>query len=290
MSSCASCEECRVTSLQLCTPEARLCHRWGNVWFYVSSFGLGSGGSLPTPSPQEAGRLCCREQHVGLMEPGHSGTDSPYGRLGVDDDASFDAVHAAKAEKLAACGDDPQARARIEADYDAVLMDRLKQRQAGKISQGAVSASQQEARAASPLQQIRLPTLPRLPMGRAAGPRPRPAMSMEMPRFSLAAGQLLWLPLLVHGGLLAWVVVFSPASQTLSLILALGTGMTILNLLWRHGRFFKAAFWGFAGLAVGLGMGALLTQPLAVTSPLQEVQIGSTLALLVQLVLALTVA
>ena len=58
------------------------------------------------------------------MEPGHSGTDSPYVRLGVSDDASFDAVHAAKTERLAACGDDPQARARIEADYDAVLMDR----------------------------------------------------------------------------------------------------------------------------------------------------------------------
>ena len=224
------------------------------------------------------------------MEPGHSGTDSPYVRLGVTDDAGFDAVHAAKTEKLAACGDDPQARARIEADYDAVLMDRLKQRQAGKISQGAVSASEQEARAASPLKQLKLPALPQLPMGRAASPRSRPTMSMEMPRFSLAEGQLLWLPLLAQGGLLAWVVVLSPSAQTLSLILALSTGVTILNLLWRHGRFFKAAFWGFAGLAVGLGMGALLIQPLEVTSPLQEVQVSSTLALLVQLVLALTVA
>ncbi len=224
------------------------------------------------------------------MEPGHSGTDSPYVRLGVSNDASFDAVHAAKTERLAACGDDPQARARIEADYDAVLMDRLKQRQAGKISQGAVSASQQEAKAASPLKQLKLPAIPQLPMGRAASPRSRPAMSLEMPRFSLAEGQLLWLPLLGHGALLAWVVALSPSAQTLSLILAGGTGMTILNLLWRHGGLFKAAFWGFAGLAVGLGLGGLLIQPLAVTSPLQEAQVGSTLALLVQLVLALTVA
>ena len=224
------------------------------------------------------------------METGHSGTDSPYVRLGVTDDASFDAVHAAKTEKLAACGDDPQAKARIEADYDAVLMDRLKQRQAGKISQGAVSASEQEAKAASPLRKFKLPALPQLPMGRANRSRAQPTISIEMPRFSLAEGQLLWLPLLVHGGLLAWVVVLSPSTQILSLLLTLGTGMTILNLLWRHGQFFKAAFWGFAGLAVGLGMGALLIQPLEVTSPLQEVQVSSTLALLVQLVLALTVA
>ena len=227
---------------------------------------------------------------MGLMEPGHSGTDSPYVRLGVADDASFDAVQEAKAEKLAACGDDPQAKARIEADYDAVLLDRLKQRQAGKISQGAVSASQQEAKAASPLKQLKLPALPQLPMGRPASPRSRPTLSMERPQFGLAQGQRLWLPLLIHGGLLAWVVLLQPPASTLSLILAIGTGATILNLLWRHGGFFKAVFWGFAGLAVGLGMGTLLTQPLAVTSPLQELQTSSTLALLVQLLLAITVA
>ena len=227
---------------------------------------------------------------MGLMEPGHSGTDSPYVRLGVADDASFDAVQAAKAEKLAACGDDPQAKARIEADYDAVLLDRLKQRQAGKISQGAVSASQQEAKAASPLKQLRLPALPQLPVGRPASARSRSALPMERPRFALAEGQQLWLPLCIHGGLLAWVVMFSPKADILSLLLAVGTGTTILNLLWRNGQFFKAVFWGFAGLAVGLGMGALLTQPLAVTSPLQELQTSSTLALLVQLLLALTVA
>ena len=222
---------------------------------------------------------------------GHSGTDSPYVRLGVADDASFDAVRAAKMRKLAACRDDPQAIARIEADYDAVLMDRLKQRQAGKISQGAVSASRQEARASSPLRQFRLPALPQLPMGRrTASSGSRPALSMETPRFALPERQLLWLPLLVHGGLLAWVAAFNPDAGTLSLILTMGTGATILNLLWRHGQFFKASFWGFAGLAMGLGVGALLTQPLAVTSPLQELQISSTLALLLQLVLALTVA
>gem|GEM_PF-160716 len=269
----------------------------GNVWVYFSissslELGRWQWRQPGAPSLREAGKLCRTAQHMGLMEPGQSGTDSPYVRLGVTDDASFDAVQAAKAEKLAACGDDPQAKARIEADYDAVLLDRLKQRQAGKVSQGAVSASQQEAKAASPLKQTKLPALPRLPISRSASPRSRPvvSMSMEWPRFALAEGQQLWLPLCIHGGLLAWVVVFGPPSHILSLLLALGTGATIFNLVWRNGGFFKAVFWGFAGLAVGLGMGALLTQPLAMTSPLQELQISSTVALLVQLVLALTVA
>ena len=251
---------------------------------------LGSEGGRGNPFLQGVGKVKGKAQHTGLMEPGHSGADSPYVRLGVADDASFDAVQAAKAEKLAACGDDPQAKARIEADYDAVLLDRLKQRQAGKISQGAVSASRQEARAASPLKQLRLPSLPQLPMGRSASSGSRPTLSVEWPRFALAEGQHLWLPLCIHGALLAWVVVFSPPGQTLSLVLALGTGTTIFSLLRRTGGFFKAVFWGFGGLAVGLGMGALLTQPLAVTSPLQELQTSSTLALLVQLLLAITVA
>ncbi len=224
------------------------------------------------------------------MEPGHHGTDSPYVLLGVEEDTGFDAIQAAKAKKLASCGDDPQAKARIEAAYDAVLMDRLKQRQAGKVSSGAVSASQEEAKTASPLKQLKLPALPQLPIQRASRPAPGPTGGGRQLQFALAEGPLLWRPLLVDSGLLAWVVILSPSADVLALILALGTGMTVLNLLWRHGRLLLASLQGFAGLAIGLVMGALLAQSLAVASPLQELQISTTMALIVQLVLAITLA
>ncbi|MGB5135444.1 MAG: CPP1-like family protein, partial [Prochlorococcaceae cyanobacterium] len=80
-----------------------------------------------------------------LREPSsNSGSDpsaGPYERLGLSPDASFDEVQAARQARLDEAGDDPIARSRVEAAYDAVLMDRLKERQQGRVSTAARSAS-----------------------------------------------------------------------------------------------------------------------------------------------------
>ncbi|EAQ74512.1 hypothetical protein WH5701_07781 [Synechococcus sp. WH 5701] len=75
-------------------------------------------------------------------EPAPSG--SPYERLGVTPDASFDEVQMARQRQLEAVAGDPQARAKVEAAYDAVVMERLRERQQGKVSSGAVTASKRE--------------------------------------------------------------------------------------------------------------------------------------------------
>jgi len=84
----------------------------------------------------------------------------PYERLGVPADASFDAVQAAKLARLEEVGDDTMARSRIEAAYDAVLMERLKERQQGRVSSAAKSASQREQLAPPPPPALRRPTTP----------------------------------------------------------------------------------------------------------------------------------
>lgn len=58
---------------------------------------------------------------------------TPYEQLGVTEDASFDEIQLARQRLMAACGDDRQEVAAIESAYDAVLMHRLRLRQAGKI-------------------------------------------------------------------------------------------------------------------------------------------------------------
>ena len=58
---------------------------------------------------------------------------SPYEQLGVARDASFEEIQAAKQRVLAQVGGDRQLQDNIEAAYDAILMDRLKLRQQGKI-------------------------------------------------------------------------------------------------------------------------------------------------------------
>jgi hypothetical protein len=78
------------------------------------------------------------------LPSGSPSSGSPYERLGVSADASFDEVQAAKQNLLDQVGDDSIARARVEAAYDAVLMERLKERQQGKVSTAARSASKRE--------------------------------------------------------------------------------------------------------------------------------------------------
>ena len=198
--------------------------------------------------------------------PGSSGFrpdgPDPYQRLGVEPDASFDAVQAARTARLADVGEDPLARSAIEAAYDAVLMDRLKERQQGKVSSAARTASQGT---------VARPTLPTL---------------------ALAEGRERWFPLATHGALLVLLVALPglPAD----LLLALATSATVLNLQRRHGRFLAAVGWSVLLLVLGLVVGALLLSALAPALPpalpLTPVQIEAVPALLLLLLGALFLA
>jgi Protein CHAPERONE-LIKE PROTEIN OF POR1-like len=58
---------------------------------------------------------------------------NPYEQLGVTEDATFEEIQAAKQRVMAQVGGDRQLQDNVEAAYDAILMDRLKLRQQGKI-------------------------------------------------------------------------------------------------------------------------------------------------------------
>ena len=82
---------------------------------------------------------------VAVGESGsESGSEDPYTLLGLSQDATFEQVQAAKARCIAEVDGDDQARARVEAAYDAVLMARLRGRQQGQVSPAAATASQRE--------------------------------------------------------------------------------------------------------------------------------------------------
>ena len=59
--------------------------------------------------------------------------NNPYELLGVSDDASFDEIQSAKKRICEENKNDAQIVEKIEAAYDAVIMERLKLRQDGKI-------------------------------------------------------------------------------------------------------------------------------------------------------------
>ena len=210
---------------------------------------------------------------------------SAYERLGISPDASFDAVQQAKQERLAEVGDDPQARARIEAAYDAVLMDRLKERQQGKVSSAALNASQREAArpaVATPPARPSLPTLPSLPSLPRSG---FTAPQLSLPQLALAEGRERWFPLAAGGVLLA-LLLLTPASSA-ELLLALATVVCAVNLQQRNRRFLPAVAWSFALLSVGLLLGGLLVGAIDPSLPLglplapQQVQSLPPLLLLI---------
>ncbi|MFN5193229.1 MAG: CPP1-like family protein [Cyanobacteriota bacterium] len=221
----------------------------------------------------------------------NQGTDSyrdPYTRLGIERDAAFDAVQAARSRCLQEAGDDPMARSAVEAAYDAVLMDRLKERQQGRVSHAARNASQREL-ATPPPPRPMLPVLPRLP---AAGAAQGLANATRWPSFSLASGRERWFPLAAHGMVLLLLLIAPAASP--ELLLALATGVTILNLQRRHGRFLMAVVAGFSLLALGLILGALLIavldQHLPLGLPLTVMQVQSLPVLLLLLLGALLIS
>ncbi|MCS5691700.1 CPP1-like family protein [Cyanobium sp. FGCU-6] len=216
--------------------------------------------------------------------PQDAGSVDPYARLGVPHDAAFDEVQAARQARLDEVGDDVMARSRIEAAYDAVLMDRLKERQQGRVSSAARTASQRE-QAPPPTLRPALPARPQLPQ--LPGAR-LPVSARSLPRLSLASGNQLWLPLAADG-VLAVLMLALPTAPP-ELILALATGVTVLNLQRRHGRFLQAVGWSFALLTLGLILGALLAPGLPSGLPLDTLQLQSLPALVLLLLGALLIA
>ncbi|MEM9804983.1 MAG: CPP1-like family protein [Cyanobacteria bacterium P01_D01_bin.56] len=59
--------------------------------------------------------------------------ESNYKTLGLDESSSFEEVQVARKRLLEECQDDPKQREAVEAAYDAILMERLRMRQEGKI-------------------------------------------------------------------------------------------------------------------------------------------------------------
>ncbi|MEA5441642.1 CPP1-like family protein [Cyanobium gracile] len=212
----------------------------------------------------------------------------PYERLGVAPDASFDTVQEAKLARLDEAGDDPLVRSRIEAAYDAVLMDRLKERQQGRVSSAARSASQREQASPPPSRPAlsALPSLPQLPPSRI----PRPNFSL--PQLQRATGRDLWFPLAADGVLLLLLVGMPGAAP--ELLTALATGVTLLNLQRRNGRFLAAVGWSFALLCLGLVLGGLLAGGLgpaiSQSLPVSTLQLQSLPAILLLLLGALLIA
>jgi hypothetical protein len=217
------------------------------------------------------------------------GSSDPYAQLGIAPQSSFEDVQAARQAKLDALGDDPLAKARVEAAYDSILMDRLKERQQGRVSSAARSASQKETLPSTPRTPLApLQNLPSLPLPRLGGG----AKPNVGPAFALATGRERWFPLIAHGTLFVLALVLP--SSTPEALLALAALTTLVNLQRRHGRFLKSIGWTLLLVVLGLGLSqallAALPPTLWTTLPLRPYQVQTAFAVVAQLLGALFVA
>jgi len=199
-----------------------------------------------------------------------SGSDDPYTRLGISQDATFEQVQAAKARCIAEVDGDDQARARVEAAYDAVLMARLRGRQQGQVSPAAATASQREERVGSaPLTGPSFPGTSVLQKIRTNLPDPSQSLASLTPQWSLVEGQGRIVRIIAGVVGLALLVVSVASVQ---LVLALACIGVFLSQVRRGRRPLASLGWTLLTLLVGLVVGSLFTTALSPTA-LQQLSI-----------------
>ena len=196
-------------------------------------------------------------------------SDDPYAQLGLSAGASFEQVQSAKQRCLTDSDDDPQAKARIEAAYDAVLMARLRDRQQGQLSPAAATASQREdgTAAAAASAPAAVGVLQRI---RSGLPDPGPALSGLAPEWSLVEGRGL-IVRLIAGGLGLALLLVSPGS--VQLILALAVIGCFLSQIRRGRRPLASLGWTLLLLIAGLVSGVVLVSALS-PSALSQLQLS----------------
>jgi hypothetical protein len=184
---------------------------------------------------------------------------NPYQKLGVSEDASFDEIQDARNRLLEQHNGDGKDRELIEAAYDAILMDRLRMRQEGKI---------------------KVPERIRFPEMQVAPPQKEsPVPREQSPAWLQTILDQPSLPEILLPG--AWylglsaVSVFFPGAgdQVLQLSLIVGVGVSVYFLNRKENKFGRSVLLTLGGLIVGLIAGGLIA-----TWLLQQVQLTNITA------------
>lgn len=176
---------------------------------------------------------------------------NPYEKLGVSEDASFDEIQDVRNRLLEQYSGDAKRLEVIEAAYDAILMERLRMRQEGKIKVP---------------ERIRFPErLVQPPSKESLSPRKQSPAWLQRVLDKPTPANLL-LPGAWYTGLSA-ISVFYPAGpagndQILQLALVLGVGVSIYVLNRKEGKFGRAVLLTLIGLITGLIAGGLVASSL----------------------------
>jgi Protein CHAPERONE-LIKE PROTEIN OF POR1-like len=167
---------------------------------------------------------------------------NPYEKLGVQEGATFEEIQSAKKRLLTEFADDQKRIIEIETAYDAVLMERLKMRQEGKIP---------------------VPDRIRFPEKLAQStPSSSPAPSKSSPQWlsnlvDAPAAKEIALPAAIQLAL-GGVVFFYPQDSTLQLAMAVSVASTLYFIYRKERKLGRSVLLGLGGLILGFLVGGLL--------------------------------
>lgn len=167
---------------------------------------------------------------------------NPYDQLGVTEDSSFEEIQSARDRLFAQRQGDRKQLEEVEAAYDAVLMDRLRMRQEGKI---------------------KVPDRIRFPE-KLIQPAPSPApIATKQPPAWLArlldtpSPVDIWLPAAILGGL-SVLAIYVTSLEVLQIALVVGLGSCFYFLYRKENKLGRAVLLGLGGLILGFLLGGLL--------------------------------
>lgn len=168
---------------------------------------------------------------------------SPYERLGVAEDASFEEIQAAKQRAVAKSGNDSQLQENLESAYDAILMERLKLRQQGKIKVPEGIRFPEKIPATIP--KFTAPTLANSPSWLAdTFERPSQAEIFTTSGVYTVLGGASLIPAISNTGL--------------PTLIAIGTGFSLYFINQKQRRFKRAFLGSLIALTLGIVIGAIL--------------------------------
>jgi Protein CHAPERONE-LIKE PROTEIN OF POR1-like len=193
------------------------------------------------------------------MEENRMNDLSPYEKLQVTEGASFEEVQAARDRLVKLNESDESQRELIEAAYDAVLMDRLRQRQEGKIKvpeRIRFAERRQEETTSKPL----IATITSSPSWLPSFVEQPTVVSMLVP--TSLYGVLSVISLYASMGLtkLSPPQTLEALSSSLGLLLAVGIGFSIYWLNRKEKSLFRAFGLTLAGILLATLAGAALWQ------------------------------
>ena len=174
---------------------------------------------------------------------------NPYEKLGVSEEASFEEIQDTRNRLVEQYSGDIKRLEMIEAAYDAVLMDRLRMRQEGKIKVPERIRFPERREQVTPVEN---------PVPKKQSPawlqnmvdRPR-TLDVIVPGF--------W-----YLGLISANSLFYRAGgdQVLQLMLVIGVGVSIYFINRKESRFVRAVLLTLIGLIIGLVVGGLIASTL----------------------------